>query len=217
MLIKLVGHYIDNPGHIDKIISIKGLPDEWFFRKTKYGGKELVAPWVPDVEANIPDKARHLVVEHEIDVVFPPIEKGKDSIVDKIKISGVKLDYGTNPGREMWEKIERYLDTSTPRDQKVAKPVLCATDHKSDFNTHEARRTQKGSLELHPCSIPDVDLRPSVIGKSIEPVDVKTIPVAPVMAKEYKCKKCGKDFDSLSVFKGHNLRCRVETKEKIGV
>jgi hypothetical protein len=217
MLIRLVGHYFDNPQHIDKLISIKGLPDDWFFKKSKFGGKELIRPWVPDVEANIPDKVRHLVVEHEIDHIFPPIEKGKDSVVDKVKISGVKLDYSTNPGQEMWEKIERYMEVSTPRDQKVYKPVLCATDHKSDFNPHEAKRTQKGSLELHPSSVPDVDLRPSLIVQPIKPVEIKPVEVKPTQDKEYKCKKCGKDFDTINVFRGHNLRCRVEVKEKIGV
>jgi len=220
MLIKLVGHYIDNPQHIDKIISIKGLPEEWFFKKSKFGGKELLRPWVPDVEANIPDKVRHLVVEHEIDQIFPPIEKGKDSVVDKLKISGVKLDYSTNPGQEMWEKVERYLEATIPRDQKVPKPALCAKDHVADFDPHETRRTQKGSLELRKCEVPEADLRQSIVGKAIEPATIVSIPsvaVAPVEHKIYKCKKCGSDFNGLNIFRSHNLKCKKKIEEKIGV
>jgi hypothetical protein len=219
MLIKLAGHFYENPNHIDKIISIKGLPQEWFFRKSKFGGVELVPPWVPDNEANIPKSIRHLCEEVEITHVFAPIEKGRESVIDKKKVIALKLDFSTGPGRDAWELVERYLDRMTPRDQKVPKPVLCAPNQKSDFNPHEARRTARGSLELGPCEIPEVDLRESIVGPKVSipeiivPVEKKVEP----KIEEYQCKKCDQKFTELRLLRGHNLRGHKKVVEKIGV
>lgn len=157
MLIKLAGHYPNNPAHIDKMICIKGLPEDWIFRTTKEG-KELVKPWIVDNEDTIPKEIRHLCEPTDIVEIFPPIEKGRYPVKDKKTILGIKLEYNTQPAQELWEKIERYLDRMTPRDQKVPEPVLMAPDQKSSFNPHKARRTQRGSLEMSPCEIPVIDL-----------------------------------------------------------
>jgi hypothetical protein len=235
MLIKLTGHFIDNPQHIDKVIAIKGLPEEWMFRPSKYGGKELIRPWVPDVAENIPLSIRHLCEETEVTVVFPPIEKGRDSVVDKIKIIGLKLDFGTEPGQDLWMKIERYVEQMTPRDQKVPKPVLCAPNHKSDFSPHEVRKTIRGSLELRPTEVPMVDLRQSLVGPRVEVAPPVVIPKPVVEQKEEKvtvsvednkkteelkiwqCKKCDQKFTELGKLRGHNLRGHKEIREKIEV
>ena len=221
-LIRLAGHFIDNPNHIDKLISIKGLPKEWFFRPSKFGGEELVPPWKPDVEANIPHSIRHLCEEMDITVPFPPIEKGRDSVVDKIKIIGLKLDFTSGPGQEMWEKIERYLDRMTPRDQRVPKPVLCAPNQKAEFSPHEARRTVRGSLELRPCEIPDVDLRESVTAKSVTAVVQEVAQVIVEKPPVIECKPCNKIFSHqkymdlhLNKSKAHNPSLKI--KEKVGV
>jgi len=182
MLIRLCGHFLDNPNHIDKLIAIKGLPSEWFFRKSKWG-TELVKPWQPDVEANIPQSIRHLCETFDIVEVFPPIEKGRDTVVDNLTIIGVKLDFMTELGQTMWAQVERYLDRMTPRDKPIPKPVLVAPNQKSDFNPHLARRTVRGSLELTPSEIPDVDLRtPETILVS-QPAPTEALAVAAPVEK----------------------------------
>ncbi|HEX9504277.1 MAG TPA: hypothetical protein VF974_08255 [Patescibacteria group bacterium] len=161
MLIRLCGHFIDNPGHRDKLIAIKGLPEEWILRPSRFGGKELVKPWIPDIEANIPKSIRNLCEPIEITVVFPPIHKDADYVVDHLTIIGIRFDYMTEPGHELWEKIEDYIERMTPRDQRILKPCIVAPDQKSEFNPHMAKRSVRGGLEFHPCDIPVIDLRPT--------------------------------------------------------
>lgn len=206
MLIRLCGHFLNNPNHIDKLIAIKGLPSEWFFRETKHG-KELMRPWEPDVEANIPKDIRHLCEPVEITRVFPPIEKGKDPVIDKVTILGVRFDFMSQPGQELWEKIERFVDRMTPRDQKIPVPVLVAPDHKSAFNPHAVRRTVRGSLEFFTSDIPEVDLRvpttqtitlanapPPTVEMKPPLMEVKaaTVPLPP--AEVFNCDQCEKQF-----------------------
>lgn len=225
MLIKLAGHFVNNPQLIDKIISIKGLPFEWFFRhNSRHGGYELVTPWEVDVNANIPASIRHLCEEHSITVVFPPIEKGRDSVVEKRNIPAVKLDYSRGPGQEMWERIERYLEQSVPRDQLIPKPVLCAPNQKSEFSPHEVKRNSRGSLELRPAEVPEIDVTKSftsrVEEKPIEPQVEKKVTVEkednPEESKVWECKKCGTNFTDLKLYRGHNLRCK-KVVEKVEV
>ena len=217
MLIKLAGHHINNPNHIDKVISIKGLPEEWIFRKT-VNGKELVRPWTPDNEDTIPNEIRHLCEPTEITITYSPIGPGIPGVVDKRTILGIKLDFNTEPGRELWEKVERYLDRMTPRDQKVPEPVMMAPNHKSIFDPHIGRRGSRGSLEIGRTTVPDVDLR-TTIEEVIPKVEVKpiilppTIEVKPEEKKPlFKCE-CGKEFSYKGPFMSHK---RVH-KVKIGV
>ncbi len=206
MLIRLCGHYQNNPNHIDKLISIKGLPEEWFFKPSKYGGKELLKVWEADVEANIPKDIRHLCEPVEITEVFSPIEKGREPVVDRRTILGVRFNFMTQPGQELWEKIERYIDRMTPRDQKIPVPVLVAPDHKSPFNPHAVRRTVRGSIELYTADIPEVDLRTPVIEtvtQAASPAPAVIVPplmqvktqVAPMTTAEiFNCDQCDKQF-----------------------
>lgn len=229
-LIRLAGHFINNPNHIDKLICIKGLPEEWIFRPSKFGGKELVHPWKPDVDANIPESIRHLCEPTEVTIVFPPIEKGKESVVDKIMVLGIKFDYMTEPGQVLWEKIERYLDRMTPRDQRIPVPVLVAPDQKSQFNPHMPRRTPRGSLELIPSDIPVVDLRIPVIETVSASAPVSTAvlvaPVTPVVsvpapiveekkAEVFKCEKCDKVFDKKRALFMHDVRGHKKEVAKV--
>lgn len=218
MLIKLAGHFIDNPQHIDKMIIINGLPEEWIFRPSRFGGKELVKPWEPDIEENIPKSILPLCEEHEIVISYSPIEKGKESVVDKKITHGLRIDFSREPGQELWSKIERYLDRMTPRDQKVPKPVLYAPNHRSDFNPHEAVRTVRGSLELRSSEIPVVNLiqenKKSSIEQVIKQVEEEPKKIEPTI---YTCKKCGLKFEGLGKLRGHNLRGHKQIKENIGV
>lgn len=227
MLIRLAGHFINNPNHIDKLICIKGLPEEWVFRKTKHG-KELMPPWQPDVDANIPKDIRELCEPTEITVVFPPIEKGRDSVIEQRTILGLKFEFMTEPGRELWEKIERYMEKMTPRDLRVPEPALVAPDQKSGFNPHIARRTVRGSLELFPTEIPVVDLRlpvasaevstttssgPTTVTMGPQTTVAVTQPATTTTAFPFVCE-CGKGFSLKGPYAMHRKKHSV--KEKVG-
>lgn len=227
MLIRLCGHYLNNPNHIDKLISIKGLPDSWFFRVSKYGGRELIHPWEPDVEANIPESIRHLCEPTEIIKIFPPIEKGRESVIDKFTILGVRFNFMSQPGQELWDKIERYLERMTPRDERIPAPALVAPNHLAAFDPHAVRKTVRGSLELFKSEIPNVDLtRPY-----IEPIAPRAEVQAPVIATAvaapvapqpvavqapviHKCD-CGKQFDKEQGLRMHKMK--AHPKQPVGV
>lgn len=233
MLIRICGHYPNNPAHIDKLISIKGLPEEWIFRNVKrtiagelIEGRELVQPWEPDIDENIPSQIRHLCEPVEIVKIFPPIEKGRDSVVDRRTIMGIRFDFMSQPGQDLWEKVERYLDRMTPRDQKVAVPVVVAPDHKSMFNPHEARRSARGSLELRPCEIPEVDLRiiPSAQTQTVISVPQPAVIVQPIItlptepqAVKLACDQCPKVFTKDRALKMHKIAAHKKVKEPAGV
>lgn len=231
MLIRLCGHFIDNPNHIDKLICIKGLPDDWFFKTTKHG-KELIRPWVPDIEENIPKDIRHLCDPVEVTQVFPPIEKGKEGVIDKFTVIGLKFDYMTEAGQTTWEKIERYLERMVPRDQMVLKPVLVAPNQKSLFDPHEARRTNRGSLELRKSDIPVIDLRAPepipiaqpaitvqapVVTAAVNPAPAITFS-APAKMIVPRCDACSKEFGNERGLRMHNMKRHSELKpQPVGV
>jgi hypothetical protein len=227
LLIKLAGHFIDNPQQIDKIIAIKGLPRHWFFRESIHGGEELCQPWEPDVEANIPASIRHLCEEMIITFAFPPISSDRKGVVEKRKVLALRLDFSRGPGQEMWEKIERYLEKSVPRDQAIPKPVLCAPNHRSEFSPHAVKRTVRGSMEMHPAEVPVIDVRESLTSRipetKIEPQIEKSTTLVkedPVKEQEvFPCKKCGEKFPEMRFLKGHYLRGHKKEliKEKVEV
>jgi hypothetical protein len=220
MMIRLAGHFIDNPNHIDKLICIKGLPDDMFFRNGAHG-RELIRPWVADVEVNIPKEIRHLCDEFKFVQYFPPIDKDHKGFVDEITALGVKFEYISEAGQTMWERIERYLERSVPRDQIIPKPVLVAPNQKSGFDPHEARRGARGNLELRKADVPVIDLRqpeptPTVVVQP--PVQTATVYAAPVVKLETKqsepapiaeklsrCDPCQKDFNERGL-RMHNMK-----------
>lgn len=228
MLIRLCGHFLNNPNHIDKLISIKGLPEEWFFKASKHGGKELVKPWEPDVEANIPQSIRHLCEPEEITLVFPPIEKGREAVIEKTTILGVRFNFMSQPGQELWEKIERYLERMTPRDERIPQPVIVAPNHLSQFDPHASRKTVRGSVEFFKADIPNVDLRrpepifvpaPTVVVQA--PV-VATAPAAPQQvvvpppATVYACEECQKPFDKEQGLRMHKMKSHPKQAVAVG-
>lgn len=224
MLIRLMGHHINNPHHIDKLICIKGLPEDWFFRESKYGGKELIRPWLPEIEVNVPSYIRHMCDVQKITVYHAPIDSNHQPVIDKdIPIIGVRLEFNTQPGQEMWDKIERYLDRVTPRDQQVPVPVMVAKDHKGDgltaFAPHVGRKNVRGSLEVMPAEIPVVDFRktieePQVVTQPLLHVEQSVSQPLPLIVQEqkqpeiFKCVKCERNFKNEAGLKIHKGRCK---------
>lgn len=200
MLIRLVGHFVNNSQHIDKMICIKGLPDDWMFRIRPDGQRELNPPFVADIPENIPKFIRHLCTPTDVVKYFPPIEKGKDGVLDSLTILGVKLDYMTEAGRAMWTKIQRYMDDCMPRHAKVPEPVLVARDQKSPFETYVANKRMTGGVELEPAEIPVVDLNIEINKSSVLPpvspaqgsppkIEAVSLPTQPVVTV-LKCPDC---------------------------
>lgn len=201
MLIRLVGHFVNNSQHIDKMICIKGLPEDWLFRK-RDGQRELNPPFVPDIDENIPKFIRHLCTPVDVVKYFPPIEKGRDGVLDSLTILGVKLDYMTEAGRAMWVRIQRYMDDCLPRHAKVPEPVLVAKDQKSPFETYASYKRITGGVELTPAEIPVVDLDleketpnlPSAVSATTSPPVVTTnLPSSTPTVSLFKCQDC--DFE----------------------
>lgn len=201
MLIRLVDHFKENPKRIDKLIAIKGLPEEWFFRETE-AGKELKRPWECDIDANIPHDIRQFCDPLYVVIRYPALNRDAKEVIEKKKILGVRIDYNSEPGRQMWDDIERYVEESTPRNERVPVPVLCARDERSAFETYTPRRTSRGSLELVPAQVPVVDLTkyqqvsvPEVATHAPEVVnnpkqtEESMISARPQQAS-YKCEEC---------------------------
>jgi hypothetical protein len=229
MLIRLAGHFKNNPHHIDKLICIKGLPEEWVFKPSRWlpGGKELIKPWIPDVEANIPGAIRHLCDPVEIAEYAPPIQPGVAGITDTKTILGIKLHFDTQPAYDIWEKIERWLERITPRDQKVPEPVLVAKDHKGDgisaFSPHIGRRNSRGVIEVMPAEIPVVEfvkepLAPPPMSQEQIALEIKklqgqlNVSTAPVEEPKETfpiCPQCQKKFNNE---RGLNTHVRIAHK-----
>jgi hypothetical protein len=199
MLIRLVDHFKDNPKRIDKLIAIKGLPDEWFFRDTE-GGRELKKPWEPDIDKNIPFDIRNLCDPMYVIMRYPPIHAQAKEIIEKRQILGVRIDYNSEPGRQMWDDIERYVEETMPRNERIPVPVLCARDERAAFETYTPRRSPRGSLELIPSPVPFVDLTKYTEVKMED--KTKEVPEEPKIAvpesmlstqtqqNQYKCEEC---------------------------
>lgn len=230
MLIRLTAHHLENPQHIDKLICIKGLPEDWFFRDNGRG-MELAPPWKPDVTENIPTQIRHLCDVRQVVFYYPPIEKGRDGIIESKPVYAMKLDFGTEPGRQMWAKVERYLEKTIPRDVEVARPVLCAKDLKSPFETYLATRRRTGGMELEPMDVPVIDLTLYNAPKPISPLVAAlppapptkivaatvpaTAPTAPPADTLLKCEECDYTHTKKQAIRMHTMK-RHPKLEKVG-
>jgi hypothetical protein len=217
-LIRLVDHFKDNPKRIDKLIAIKGLPDEWLFRDTDIG-RELKKPWEPDIDANIPHDIRNLCEPMYIVMRYPAIHNQAKEIIEKRQILGIRIDYNTEPGRQLWDDIERYIEETMPRNERIPVPVLCARDERSAFDTYTPRRNSRGSLELTPSPVPVVDLTKYVPVKMQEvPVLVPT-PMEPkkesAQDSEFKCDECDYHHASQRGIRMHAVK--RHPKQKVGV
>lgn len=226
-LIRICDHFKNNPKRIDKLISIKGLPEEWFFRETPEG-KELKRPWQPDVDANIPYEIRNLCEPMYLIFRYAPIERGAKELIEKRQVLGFKIDYNTEPGREMWDQVERFIEESTPRNERIPVPVLCAKDEHSVFETYHPRRNARGSLELVPSPVPSIDLVAYLTSVVLPPVAVQVppsppevvappavvapqSPAAPPQAANFACDVCQQEFVYQKAFKKHQ---KLHVKER---
>lgn len=225
MLIRLAGHFLNNSMHIDKLICIKGLPDDWIFKTRSDGQKELNPPFAADNPQNIPSHIRHLCTQVDVVKYFPPIEKGKDGITDKMTILGVKLDFMTEAGRNMWTRIQRYMEDCMPRHAKIPDPVLVAKDQRSPFETFKTTKRITGGVEMEPSDVPVVDLDleknipnepispPVVFNRPSPPIAVASPPSLPAVAL-FKCAEC--EFTHVKKQGVSMHRIKRHSKAKVG-
>lgn len=223
MLIRIADHHKNNPKRIDKLIAIKGLPDEWIYRDTPEG-RELRKPWAADIAENIPHDIRHLCEPTYINFRYSPIERGQKEVIDRRQILGLKIDYNTEPGREMWDQVERYIEETIPRNERVPVPVVCAKDERSAFETYRPRRSSTNSLEFVPAPVPEVDLtKYNVTAQPVLPSAVSTPPPTPVpsqqetpapQAVKFKCEECDYEHVSKQGIRMHKVK-RHPKKEKV--
>lgn len=217
MLIRICDHFKNNPKRIDKLIAIKGLPEEWFFREVPEG-RELRAPWKPDIDANIPHEVRNLCEPMYVTFRYPPIEKGAKEVIERRQILGLKIDYNTEPGREMWDQVERYIEESTPRNERIPDPVVCSRDERSAFETFKTYRNSRGSLEFASSPVPFVDLTryAPVLAPVVQAPSVEAIPPAPVQELvSFVCEVCSVSFGKAQGLRMHKMK-RHPKKEKVG-
>lgn len=230
MLIRIVGHFKNNPRNIDKMIAIKGLPEDFIFRDGP-NGKELVHPWKPDIDKNIPYEIRHLCEPIQITFRYPPVERGANWVIESRQVKGLLIDYMTEPGREMWDKVERFVEGTLPRYEPVPVPVLLAKDPHSPFQTYMPKRDAMNHLELHESPIPEIDLRPYVNEREAliqkqqtamrvdlpapEPAPTTPEPEVP-SAPEFKCDQCDYIHKSQRGIRMHTLK-RHTTLQNVSV
>lgn len=225
-LIRIIDHFNNNPKRIDKLIAIKGLPEEWFFRETEQG-RELKKPWQPDVDANIPHDIRHLCEPMYLIFRYPPIQSGAKEVVEKRQVIGFRIDYNTEPGRQMWDDIERYIEETMPRNERIPVPVVCSKDERSAFETFTPRRNARGSLELIPSPIPFVDLTKYVevkmehkipdvqeVLKHTEPENVEAMVSTRATTQVFKCDECDFEHHSPRGVRMHAVK-KHPKKEKV--
>jgi len=219
-------HFKDNPKRIDKLIAVKGLPKEWMFHDSPEG-IELKRPWEPDIDKNIPQEVRHLCEPMYVILRYAPISRDVNGVLEKRQIWGVRLDYNTEPGRQMWDDVERYIDESMPRGERLPIPVVCSRDERSGFETFTPRRNSRGSLEMVASPVPFVDLTKYQEVRA-EPVTIPSAesvlkteapeegPATPPDVKfpEMHCEVCQKVFIYKKFYDRH---MKGHQKEKVGV
>lgn len=217
MLIRLIDHFKDNPKRVDKLIAIKGLPNDWIFIETERG-PELKKPWEADIDKNIPFDIRHLCEPMYVIFRFPPINNQYKEVIEKKQILGIRIDYNSEPGRQLWDDIERYISETLPRDERIPVPVVCAKDERSGFETYTPRRTSRGSLELVPSPIPLVDLtRYKVKVEKVEtPVELESERSPVHQRTTIKCPDCDFEHESPRGIRMHAMK-RHPKKEKVEV
>lgn len=230
MLIRICDHFRNNPKRIDKLIAIKGLPEEWLFRDTTEG-RELRKPWQADVDANIPHDIRNLCEPMHVNFRYSPIERGQKEILDRRQILGLKLDYNTEPGREMWDQVERYIEETIPRNERLPVPVVCAKDERSAFETYRPRRTATGSLEFVQAPVPEVDLTKytvttPVLAPVVSPPPTTLVDSPPATAPQvsstlppqattFVCEVCSVSFGKAQALRMHKTKKHPKA-EKVG-
>lgn len=217
MLIRIAAHPRNNPRLIDKMIVIKGIPYDWIFKKVERGD-QLLKPWEPDVDANIPNHIRHLCTPITFVQWFPPINTDRrnyDGFWDKRTCFGLKLEYSYGPGRDMWDKIEDLIDRSLSRFEKMPDAVVVAKDQKSPFETFLIKKSDKGT-EMIASEIPVVDLRRETEIVTLVTPSMTTAVEVPIVntvteVKGSKCE-CGKVFEKERAMRMHKMKAHPKVK-----
>lgn len=142
MLIRLISHAKNNPEHVDKMIWIDGLPEEWIFERREDTDEKgqpderlfLKSPWEADITENIPEGIRYKFQPDPIEVWYEtPQEIRPGTMVTDQKISwirwikkihGVRLNIQSLQGEQMWKQIEDLLDRETPRNLRIPEPSI---------------------------------------------------------------------------------------------
>lgn len=218
MLIRLANNSFMNPHLIDKLIVIRGLPHDWIF-KTTAQGEELLPPWIPDVDANIPHHIRHLCEPIKYCKWYQDVrhyDRVYNGFWDSRTCWGLILDFNFGPAQTMWNRITEYIEGTIPRTERMPQPVLVAKDQKSEFSPHLARRDGQGHLELMPSEIPVIDLEVYKITRT-PTVTVASTPEPQIEMKTevfLKCEICDQEFKNAHGLKIHKA---VHKREKVKV
>lgn len=189
MLIRVVSHPTNNALHIDKLICLKGLPEKMMF-DVRNGKRFLKEPWKMDPIENLPKYIRSAFEPETITLYTPPFKSPNgdyyQALEDDHEVVAVQIDYQNGQGEQLWKQIERMIDMSTPRDEKLPVPVVVAVN-----------RTENMSITAE--EIPVVDFA----AKKEEGVEKK--PQAPV-AGDRRCQTCNKTFDREQQLRMHKAR-----------
>jgi hypothetical protein len=196
MIIRIVSDGKNNPSHVDKLIVIEGLPEEWLFDRRKVVDDEgteerlfLKAPWELDITDNIPEGIRFKFQPEPFTVWFEtPMEIRPGTMVTNQKLEwirwtnegyGVRLNVQSNAGESMWQQIVDLMDRETPRHQKIPQAAIVG----DKLNWH-----------LTAAQVPHVKLTGSVADVPKEQI-VKIEPKIAPRPDEYACQTCGDVFD----------------------
>lgn len=172
------------------------------------------------MDANIPFDIRHLCEPMYIVFKYSPIERGAKEVIEKRQVIGLKIDYNTEPGRDMWDQVERFVEESTPRHERVPDPVVCSRDERSSFETFKTYRNTRGSLEFASSPVPMVDLSkylpPVVVQETSSVVMAPLTPPAPTQASIFTCETCSVQFGKAQALRMHKTKKHPKVKETVG-
>jgi len=205
LLIRIVSHFYRGNKHgIDELIRIDGLPYDMLFIR-RNGKTYLRPPWERDADVNIPKHIRGACTPMEISEDLP---KEKNEVTgqwqaptDTYTVLGVKLNLDIQPGYEMWQRIQRILEHSVPRDMKIPVPKPVAPDQKVPF-----------SLEESDIPVVVIASQEAVKAAIPEPVASVETPNAPNV---FKCGVCKREFDKQRGLWMHERNKRHKNTEPV--
>jgi hypothetical protein len=142
MLLRLTNHHFNNKIMVDKLISLKGFPEDMFWQKVQgiYTlddldpegknkkevriGLVVKEPFEPDVTENIPDDIIEKFGEER--EIYDRMDR---QLLGPRKIVALRLDFSTGPGEIAWGKIWKVIDNNTGRFERVVRPAPVGNEH----------------------------------------------------------------------------------------
>lgn len=197
MLIRLISHPTDNPLHIDKLIYVEGLPDKMVF-DTRNGRKLLREPWKMDPVENLPKSIRDAFEPITVTVHTPafaaPNGEKYPALDDDMEVWALQLDYQNGQGESTWKQIERMIDMSTPRDERLPVPAVVAQNRIENFSlqAEDVPRVSFLKKEESPVTESRAD---AVDDKKVE-----------MKGTGLRCPVCNKTFDRDAQMRMHKAR-----------